>query len=68
MDIFEAAHTPVTFDVIENFSFKDPESRRLLKNNKHILIGNVGTPGSKYVENIAFYKYLDLFVNGKNSY
>lgn len=66
LDIFAASQAPVNFDVIENFSFKDTASRELLKKNKNILVGNAGTPGSKYVENTALYRYLDLFVNGKN--
>jgi len=67
MDVFQAANAPVNFQVIPNFSFNDPECRRKLKNNRHILIGNVGNPGNKFVENTPLYKYLDLFVNSNSS-
>ena len=62
VQVLEAANSPVEFDVIEDFSMDSEEHRELLKKNKNILCGNVGTPGSHYVENRPLYKYLNLFV------
>lgn len=60
--VFEAAKTPVKFDIINDFNMDNEEHRKLLKKNKNILCGNVGTKGSKYVENRPLYKYLNLYV------
>ena len=35
---------------------------RLLK-NPYLLVGNLGTPGSQYIENMRCYKALDLSIN-----
>jgi len=60
--VLQAAKSPVEFDVIEDFSMDNSEHLELLKKNKNILCGNVGRPGSNYVENKPLYKYLDLYV------
>lgn len=69
MDVVEASNAPINFDVIDNFDFEDPEIRSQLKKNETILVGNIGNEGgtSDQVENVALYKYLDLFVKGKKN-
>lgn len=59
---------PVVFDKIPQFDFDNPECRALLKKNSNILVGNVGKFGAttNEVENVELYRYLDLFVKGKD--
>ena len=61
----EAIHAPVNFDIIDNFSFDNAEHRERVKKNSVIMSGNIGELGSRYIENTKFYKWLDLFVNGR---
>ena len=65
IQVLEAANCPLEFDIIDNFSMDNPEHKKLLKKNQNILIGNVGSPGSKYVENRPLYKFLDLNIKGE---
>lgn len=65
LKIMEAIHAPVNFDIIDNFSFANAEHRERVKKNSCIIVGNVGEPHSRYIENTKFYKWLDLYVNGK---
>jgi isocitrate dehydrogenase (NAD+) len=60
--VFEAIKSPVEFDLIENFNLKDPVHLKAVTKNKIILTGNVGVKGSHYVENLALYKHLNLYV------
>lgn len=61
----EAINTPVEFDIIDNFSFEKLEHREKVKNNQCVLVGNLGEGTMKYIENTRFYKWLDLYVNGR---
>lgn len=66
MEVVEASHAPVKFDVIENFSFSNPEHKDRIKKNQSIIVGNLGESNARYIENTKFYKWLDLYVNGRN--
>lgn len=68
MEIFNVAEAPVTLDVIDNFDFNSEQHRHQLKKNKFILLGNLGQKGSRYVEHLDFYKYLDLFARVTHIY
>ena len=61
MKVFDVAEIPLNFDVINNFDFNNEEHKHILKKNQFILLGNLGQKGSRYVEHLDFYKYLDLF-------
>lgn len=63
--VLDAMRAPITFETIENFSFDNPEHRERLKKNPSILCANLGEPNHRYIENTKFYKWLDLYVNGK---
>lgn len=65
MECFEACHTPVEFDIIDNFNINDPLSQEKLMKNKVLLVGNLGVTGSKYIENMKCYKMLDLQVHSR---
>jgi len=66
VEVFRAANIPVTFDVINDFTFEDLKQRDALQKNKCILLG-VMVPEKgvnvKYNDNHKFYKHLDLFAN-----
>lgn len=51
------------YDVLSEYSFDDPASRERIMKNPYLLVGNLGLPGGKYVENVRFYKSLDLAVH-----
>lgn len=68
MKVFDIAGVPIFFDVINNFDFDSEEHRRQLKKNQFILLGNLGKKGSRYVEHLDFYKYLDLFARVTHIY
>lgn len=68
MKIFDVAEVPLTFDVINNFDFNTEEHKKVLKKNKFILLGNLGQKGSRYVEHLDFYKYLDLYARVTHIY
>lgn len=59
----EASAAPISFDIIDNFSFDDMSCRERLLKNPYLLVGNLGTPGSQYIENMRCYKALDLSIN-----
>jgi hypothetical protein len=61
-DIFAASLCPVTFQTIEDFHWDNLSHRNKLKNNPAVLIGNLGEAGDRYIENVNFYKHLDLYV------
>ena len=64
--MFNAYNVPITFDVIDDFTFENISQRELLKKNKCILLGvMVPEKGvkAKYNDNHKFYKHLDLFAN-----
>lgn len=61
-DIFAAALCPVTFQTIEDFHWDNLSHRSKLRNNPATLIGNLGEAGDRYIENVNFYKHLDLYV------
>jgi hypothetical protein len=63
--VLQAANAPLTYDVIENFTMEDESCKAALEKNRYILIGNVGKPGSRYVENTPLYSHLDLYARGK---
>lgn len=62
MEIFSAGLVPVNFQMIEDFCWDNQNHRQKLKNNQAILIGNLGEAGDRYIENVNFYKHLDLYV------
>lgn len=64
LKVMDAIHAPVNFDIIENFSFANSTHKEQIKKNPCIMVGNLGEPGARYIENTLFYKYLDLYVNG----
>jgi isocitrate/isopropylmalate dehydrogenase len=64
LKVMDAIHAPVNFDIIDNFSFGSSEHREKIKKNPCIMVGNLGEPGARYIENTKFYKHLDLYVNG----
>lgn len=64
LKVVEAIHAPINFDIIDNFSFDNMEHREKIKQNKCIMVGNLGEPNARYIENTKFYKWLDLYVNG----
>ena len=68
MKLFDVAEIPLNFDVINNFDFKTDEHRKQLNKNQFILLGNLGQKGSRYVEHLDFYKYLDLFARVTHIY
>lgn len=59
----EACNTPVTFDIIDKIDVSNPEDKVKLMKNDVLLVGNLGVPGSKYIENMKIYKALDLRVH-----
>lgn len=62
--IFEAAHCPILWDVIENFSISDSACKQKLKQNESILLGPLPTrKGEKYIDNSDIYKDLGLYAN-----
>lgn len=63
--MFNAVDAPIEWDLIENFSFEDSESKRLLRSNPNILVGNLGHAGQRLVYKTPLYRYLDLFVHRK---
>ena len=65
IEVVEAIKSPIHFDIIENFSFDNPEHREKVKKNKALVVGNLGESGNRYIENTKFYKWLDLYVNGR---
>jgi isocitrate dehydrogenase (NAD+) len=68
MKIFDVAEVPLNFDVINNFDFNNEDHKKILKKNKFILLGNLGQKGSRYVEHLDFYKYLDLYARVTHIY
>jgi isocitrate dehydrogenase (NAD+) len=63
-DIFEAAHCPITWDVIENFTLSNTTCTQSLTKNECILLGPLPyREGAKYINNEEIYKHLDLFAN-----
>ena len=68
MKIFDVAEVPLNFDVINNFDFENKDHRESLQKNQFILLGNLGKKGSRYVEHLDFYKYLDLFARVTHIY
>ena len=68
MKVFDVAEIPLNFDVINNFDFESEEHRKQLNKNQFILLGNLGQKGSRYVEHLDFYKYLDLFARVTHIY
>ena len=65
---FNAAEIPLNFDVISHFDFVNNKHKELLKKNKYILLGNLGQKGSRYIEHLDFYKYLNLFARVTHIY
>lgn len=63
LECLEACHTPLKFDCIANFSFENEDCKEKLLKNPYLLVGNLGTPGSKYIENMKCYKHLDLSIH-----
>ncbi|CAD8092539.1 unnamed protein product [Paramecium sonneborni] len=63
MQVFDALHVPIKFDVLDNFNFDNDEQRSLLKKNECILLGVMTEKNQKYTDNYRFYKYLDLYAN-----
>lgn len=63
LEVLKAANAPLQYDLITNFSFDNEECRQQVLKNPYLLVGNLGSPGSKYVENMRFYKALDLSVH-----
>lgn len=63
----KATGAPIIFDMIENFDFTKEECKDALLRNKYILAGNLGTAGSKYIENVDAFHALDLQMNSKLS-
>ena len=57
---------PVELDIIENFDFEHEAHKKALLKNKYLLVGNLGVPGSKYIENTKVNKYLNLHFHSKN--
>lgn len=62
---FEACNVPVELDILENFSFDNEDHKKALLKNKYLLVGNLGVPGSKYIENTKVNKYLNLHFHCK---
>lgn len=63
LKVLEASQAPLKFDIIENFRFDDPDHKEKMLKNNSLLVGNLGKPGSKYVENTKFNKDLDLGIH-----
>lgn len=61
----KATGAPVEFDIIEDFKFDDEACKTKLNSNPYLLVGNLGTPGSKYLDNPKCYKFLNLQVSSK---
>lgn len=64
LKVMDIIHAPVNFDIIDNFSFGSAEHREKIKKNACLMVGNLGEPEARYIENTKFYKWLDLYVNG----
>ena len=64
LKVMEAIHAPINFDIIDNFSFENLDHKNKVKKNPCIMVGNLGEPNARYIENTKFYKWLDLYVNG----
>jgi hypothetical protein len=65
MEVFGAVDAPITWDIIDDFSFEDKSCRAMLKNNRNIIVGNNGREGVPYTYKIPMYKYLGLYVRSK---
>lgn len=61
IECLDAAEVPLNYDILTHFNMANGEHKQLLKKNKFILLGNLGQKGSRYVEHLDFYKYLNLF-------
>ena len=66
LKVMDAIHAPVNFDIIDKFSFANSTHKEQIKKNPCIMVGNLGGPGARYIENTLFYKYLGLYVNGNH--
>jgi len=63
-NVFEAAHCPITWDIIENFTLSNPTCVEDLRKNESILLGPLPyREGAKYINNEEIYKHFDLFAN-----
>lgn len=67
LKVMDALGAPVNFDIIDNFAFENIAHRDLVKKNPCVIVGNLGEPQLRYIENTKFYKWLDLYVNGNQS-
>jgi isocitrate/isopropylmalate dehydrogenase len=65
LNVIEAVHAPINFDIIDNFCFSNAEHKEKIKKNQTIMVGNLGESNARYIENTKFYKWLDLYVNGR---
>lgn len=66
--VFAAAGAPINWNLIEDFNFDDKNCRALLKNNKHILTGNlVKDQKTSYAYKTPIFKYLDLYISRKRN-
>lgn len=68
IECLDAAEVPLNYDIITHFDMANGEHKELLKKNKFILLGNLGQKGSRYVEHLDFYKYLNLFARVTHLY
>ena len=63
MTIFNTLEVPVTWDVLDRFSFDDPASIEALHKNKTIIKGPISNQRDRQsVNNMKFAKELDLYV------
>jgi len=65
--IVDAAHSPIAWDVIEDFQaskLDDPEFSKKLRQNEVMLLGLLPTKqGEKYVDSFRLYQKLNLYAN-----
>ena len=63
-DLFEAAHCPITWDVVDNFSMNNPSCRERIRKNEATLMGPLPTRlAGRYIDNSEVYKELGLYAN-----
>jgi len=62
--VFEAAHCPIIWDVMENYTLTSSSCRERLRQNEAILLGPLPTrQDGKYLDDSEIYKDLGLYAN-----
>jgi len=62
--IFEAAHAPIVWDVVDNYVLTNPSCNQKLRQNEAILLGPLpNKQDGKYLDSSDIYKDLKLYAN-----